>query len=335
MSSRVDPIRPGASWSRLAVAVERIQAAESLEAGLEMLAQAALELAVVEPASAPSDPAAVACDPAEPPLWALENVVLRQRLVEKEERLRLALDAASLGTWEHVPSTHATYWDERSKAIFGLAPAEELDFDRYMAALHPEDVPAVFSGISKAVDPLGSGRCSLQYRIRRADGVERWVEAHGRCVFVNGVAQRINGTLLDVTERRRAEDAVRDAARRKDEFLALLGHELRNPLAPILTALELMRAAHPEAAAREREVIDRQVRHMMRLVDDLLDLARVARVRSHCAASLWSSAVLPNAPSRWRARCSRRASSISMSRSARACESTLIRCASRRSWAIC
>jgi PAS domain-containing protein len=129
MSSRVEPIAPGASWSRLAVAVERIQAADSREAGLEVLAQAALELAVPEPASAPLEPGSVTCG-AEPPLWALENAVLRQRLVEKEERLRLALDAASLGTWEHVPSTHASHWNVRSKAIFGLAPDEELDFDR-------------------------------------------------------------------------------------------------------------------------------------------------------------------------------------------------------------
>jgi signal transduction histidine kinase len=88
---------------------------------------------------------------------------------------------------------------------------------------------------------------------------------------------RINGTLLDITERRQAEEALREATRRKDEFLAVLGHELRNPLAPILTALELMKARHPDVAVREREVIDRQLKHMMRLVDDLLDLGQVTR----------------------------------------------------------
>jgi PAS domain S-box-containing protein len=207
----------------------------------------------------------------------LENRLLRERLVEQEERLRLALEAASLGTWEHIPSTHSTYWDARSKAIFGLGPGDELDFERYTAALHPSDAQSVFDGIAKATDPSGSGECTLRYRIRDVHGVERWVEAHGRCTFAGGVPQRINGTLLDITERQSAEEAVREAVRRKDEFLALLGHELRNPLAPILTALELMRLSHSEQFAREREVIERQVRHMMRLVDDLLDLARIAR----------------------------------------------------------
>jgi PAS domain S-box-containing protein len=209
--------------------------------------------------------------------WALESSRFRQLFLEQGERLRLALDAANLGTWEHVPSSRATYWDERSKVIFGRAPDQAFEFEHYMAALHPDDVASLFAGIAKATDPGGSGECSLQYRIRRADGVERWVEAHGRCTFRDGVPQRINGTLLDITERRQAEEAAREAARRKDEFLALLGHELRNPLAPIVTALELMATAHPQFASREREIVDRQVRHMIRLVDDLLDLPRLTR----------------------------------------------------------
>jgi signal transduction histidine kinase len=83
--------------------------------------------------------------------------------------------------------------------------------------------------------------------------MERWVEAHGRCIFVAGVPQRIHGTLVDITPRKHAEQAIREAAHRKDEFLAVLGHELRNPLAPIRTALELMRLRAPEHAVRERD----------------------------------------------------------------------------------
>jgi signal transduction histidine kinase/CheY-like chemotaxis protein len=69
---------------------------------------------------------------------------------------------------------------------------------------------------------------------------------------------------------------VLEAARRKDEFMAMLGHELRNPLAPILTAVELLSVRHP-AAAREQQVISRNTRHLARLVDDLLDISRVTR----------------------------------------------------------
>ena len=74
---------------------------------------------------------------------------------------------------------------------------------------------------------------------------------------------------------------VRDADRMKDEFLAMLSHELRNPLAPIVGALDLMKLRGPEAFGREREIISRHVRHLVRLVDDLLDVSRVTRGKIH------------------------------------------------------
>jgi len=76
---------------------------------------------------------------------------------------------------------------------------------------------------------------------------------------------------------RRTQEIAIEADRRKDEFLAMLGHELRNPLAPILTALELMKARQDPSAGHEREIIERQARHLARLVDDLLDISRVTR----------------------------------------------------------
>ena len=76
---------------------------------------------------------------------------------------------------------------------------------------------------------------------------------------------------------RRCSRWPRTANRAKDEFLAMLGHELRNPLAPILTALQLMKLRGDAASERERTVIERQVTHLTRLVDDLLDVSRIAR----------------------------------------------------------
>jgi signal transduction histidine kinase/CheY-like chemotaxis protein len=84
------------------------------------------------------------------------------------------------------------------------------------------------------------------------------------------------GAFVDVTRLKRAEALMRQADRRKDEFLALLSHELRNPLAPILNAAELMKVQGEGATPHEREVILRQAQHMVRLVDDLLDVSRVA-----------------------------------------------------------
>jgi len=82
---------------------------------------------------------------------------------------------------------------------------------------------------------------------------------------------------FDVTALAKARRAAEDANRAKDEFLAMLGHELRNPLAPILTALQLLRLRGIQAGERERTIIERQVRHLVSLVDDLLDISRITR----------------------------------------------------------
>lgn len=101
---------------------------------------------------------------------------------------------------------------------------------------------------------------------------------------IHDASGAIVGVVLvfrDNTERARAEAAQREAARRKDEFLAMLSHELRNPLAPIATSLEIMRLRPDDAAAaaRARELIARQLHHLTRLVDDLLDVARISHGR--------------------------------------------------------
>ncbi|MGE3275198.1 MAG: ATP-binding protein [Vicinamibacterales bacterium] len=92
-----------------------------------------------------------------------------------------------------------------------------------------------------------------------------------------GAVEGIAVVVYEVTELTRARREAEAANRAKDEFLAILGHELRNPLAPILTALQLLRLRGVEAGQRERDVIERQVRHLVTLVDDLLDVSRITR----------------------------------------------------------
>jgi PAS domain S-box-containing protein len=96
---------------------------------------------------------------------------------------------------------------------------------------------------------------------------------------VGGRFVRSLSVLIDVTQRKRAEEALREADRRKSEFLGVLSHELRNPLAPIQNALYILDRAEPggEQAARAKAIIARQVAHLARLVDDLLDVTRISR----------------------------------------------------------
>ena len=144
--------------------------------------------------------------------------------------------------------------------------------------------------------------------------------------------------VLDISDRKRAEEALREADRRKDEFLAVLSHELRNPLAPIRTAIAILDRADPgsEQASRARGVIARQVDHLTRLVDDLLDVTRIARGKVELRRTAWISRRSCGA----RSRTTRPCSSASASRSTpaprtRRCGSSGIRPGSRRCSGTC
>ena len=93
----------------------------------------------------------------------------------------------------------------------------------------------------------------------------------------------------DITERKRAEEELRNSDRRKEEFLAVLSHELRNPLAPIQTALDLLEQGGPCEAGTDRELamIKRQVQNLKRLVDDLLDVSRISRGKIELRKEVW------------------------------------------------
>jgi PAS domain S-box-containing protein len=133
----------------------------------------------------------------------------------------------------------------------------------------------------------------IEHRVVRPDGEIAWMQWTDRGLFApDGTIVEIQSVGRDITERKRAEEehrlleaqrqveeALREADRRKDEFLAMLGHELRNPLAPMFMALEVVRRSPPsdERAIWAQNLMARQVRQMTRLVDDLLDVSRITR----------------------------------------------------------
>jgi signal transduction histidine kinase len=97
----------------------------------------------------------------------------------------------------------------------------------------------------------------------------------------SALRQKAHALELEICERKRMEDALHEAERRRDEFLATLAHELRNPLAPIRNATEIMKVADsdPARVAAARALIERQILHLVRLIDDLLDVSRITRGR--------------------------------------------------------
>jgi PAS domain S-box-containing protein len=208
----------------------------------------------------------------------VERYLAEKRLRESEQQLRIALEAGSMGTWQWDIAARRVSWSASLEALHGLQAGTFggtlEDFGRDIV---PEDRHRVEAAIARA---LGTGEDHhIEYRIALPDGAIRWVEGRGKLLRDGaGRPHRMVGVCADITARKETESALRESDRRKDEFIATLSHELRNPLAPLRNALFLWQG-QPEAAADERirEMMTRQVEHLVRLVDDLLEMSRVSR----------------------------------------------------------
>lgn len=131
-----------------------------------------------------------------------------QRLLEEsEERIRLAAEAAAIGTWDFNPETNELRWDDRCRALFGVSPGKAVSYeDTFLAGLHPEDRERAHRAVQAAIAPEGSPHYDIEYRtIGIEDGVERWIAAKGGALFKDGKAIRFIGTVLDISPRKRAE----------------------------------------------------------------------------------------------------------------------------------
>ncbi|MGE0132251.1 MAG: ATP-binding protein [Blastocatellales bacterium] len=203
-----------------------------------------------------------------------------ERLRMSEGRLRRIAEATQDALWEIDPKTNHLWWSEGARPLFGHSPGElEVNLEDWYARIHPEDVERVRADFDKF---MWSGDLDWldEYRFRRANGSYIHIIDRGRKFYdESGTLTMIAGAMTDITERKRMEEALKDADRRKDEFLAMLAHELRNPLAPIRNAAQVMKLLDmPEPKAEwAREVIERQTQQLSHLVDDLLDVSRITQ----------------------------------------------------------
>ncbi len=126
-----------------------------------------------------------------------------------ENRLRLAVEATGLGTWDYDLVSEEMRCNERLREMLGLDPEATLDRDAFLAALHPEHRERVERVIDRALDPGGGGHFDTEYRTMMPDGTERWVAARGQAFFEDGRPVRFVGTALETTERKKAEEAQR------------------------------------------------------------------------------------------------------------------------------
>lgn len=200
----------------------------------------------------------------------------KEALRESREDLQRAQAVGQIGSWRLDVRNNVLTWSDENYRIFGVREGTALTYESFLNAIHPDDREYVDRQWQAGMhgEPY-----DIEHRIV-AHGEVKWVREKAYLELDdNGVLLGGFGITQDITKRKLAELALLEANHRKDEFLAMLAHELRNPLAPISNAVQILRITQQGNPAVEQttNMVGRQVRHLVRLVDDLLDVSRVTR----------------------------------------------------------
>ena len=204
------------------------------------------------------------------------RVKAEDALRESEERLRLAVKASGIGHWTWEVESGRCVMDEVCAKMLGAKI--ETNVSGVFAHVKSEDRYAIDEQIEASI--AHSRPYRAEFRVWNNGPQPRWVRSLGDFERnADGEVIRMHGVNIDITDRKHAEEVLRGADRRKDEFLATLAHELRNPLAPISNALHILRRVEedPSQVAHLREIMSRQVEQLKRLIDDLLDVSRISQ----------------------------------------------------------
>ncbi|MBP2292534.1 MHYT domain-containing protein [Azospirillum rugosum] len=207
-------------------------------------------------------------------------------LRQSEERLRLAVQATGLGTWDWDMARDAILWSERTYALFGLAPGSAVDYTRFLQAVHPDDRAVVEAAVRTALAPEGDGRLEAEFRALQPDGAVRWLSTQGQTHFESGASAtgerrpvRLLGTILDITARRLAEERLRASLQEKEMLLREVHHRVKNNMQAITAILQLEAAQVADEKAREGfAAVGQRIQAMARLHEQLYSAQDLRRI---------------------------------------------------------
>ena len=206
-----------------------------------------------------------------------DQVNIEAELREAVAKYHTIANALPQIVWGAQPNGDHDYYNQQWYDYTGMAYGS-ADGEGWRALFHPDDYSLA---TKKWHHSISTGEpYEIEYRLRNHSGQYRWVLGRARPVRnEHGAVVRWIGTCTDIHEQKLAQESLLKSDRLKNEFLAMLAHELRNPLAPITTAADLLSRStmDEEGVWQLSEVIARQARHMTRLIDDLLDASRVTR----------------------------------------------------------
>lgn len=253
--------------------------------------ESARDIVEIEPFGAPGERRTILLH-AEPIRDAIENVIgsvmaqmditaqvnMEAALRESEAKFKTIANAMPQMVWSTLPNGYHDYFNKQWYDFTGTQEGSTDGTDYWNLMFHSDDRERATRNWSRC---LATGEIyEIQYRLRHHSGIYRWTL--GRALPVrseSGEIIRWMGTCTDIHDQKLAEELLKEESQRKDEFLAMLAHELRNPLAPISTAAQIIRIATGDATKvrSAADIISRQVKHMTNLVDDLLDVSRITR----------------------------------------------------------
>ncbi len=200
-----------------------------------------------------------------------------RELQDVEELYRLSSEAVDGLIYDWRVETSLVQRSSGLLRLLGITPEEAEPTNLWWRdRIHPDDRPQVVADMDRLKADPHRRHYSLEYRVRHRDGHYLDVWDKGVCLRDDqGRLVRVVGSTIDISDRRSSEQALREADRMKTEFLAVLAHELRNPLGPILAAAQALQAGSDDADGTLSAIIERQAHHMARLIEDLLDISRI------------------------------------------------------------
>lgn len=208
-------------------------------------------------------------------------------LKETQDRLKLAMDSTSLGTWDYAPKSEKINWCIRCRDAHGLDSDSDISLEVILQSIDERDKPDVRTAFEDAMKRKSDFDFHAEYRtaVPGSSGRVRWISLRGK-VYVdkNSDVERFCGIMLDISEAKKVETDLRDAAviadnanQAKSSFLANMSHEIRTPLGVIIGFADLLKGLEstPEERDSYLDTITRNGRELTRIIDEILDLSKI------------------------------------------------------------